>query len=313
MITLPTRLRPVVQVDNAARLANLFKVRVRLGHFDPAGPLQQFPMSDVCSDYAKALSNDGPVQSSALLKNVGGTLPLAASTKTVAIIGPNANLSKADTSYYGPRDPCDGKYWVLADAVEQHSGARATVDFGVPSVLSSDTSGIAAAVALAKEADEVILAVGTDLSWAHEEHDAQNITFTAAQAQLIEQVAAAAKKPVVLVQFTATPLDLSAQLANPKIGAVLHVGQPSVTVLGVGELLFGKALTLSKESSMPSATPASGPSPSASGPSSSSSLLSCCHPAEGREGGERSNGVSGRTFGEQRTGRQSRYSGGPRR
>merc|ERR1719502_141799 len=43
-----------------------------------------------------------------------------------------------------------------------------------------------------------------------------------------------------MVTYTATPLDISAQLANPKIGAVLHLGQPSVTVLGVGELLFGK-------------------------------------------------------------------------
>ena len=43
-----------------------------------------------------------------------------------------------------------------------------------------------------------------------------------------------------MVTYTATPLDISAQLANPKIGAILHVGQPSVTVVGVGELLFGK-------------------------------------------------------------------------
>ena len=110
----------------------------------------------------------------------------------------------------------------------------------MPNVLSSDTSGIAAAVAAAKAADEVILAVGTDLSWAHEEHDAQNITFTAAQAQLIREVAGAAKKPVVLMVYTATPLDLTEQLANPKIGAIMHLGQPSVTVLGVGDLLFGK-------------------------------------------------------------------------
>jgi len=107
-------------------------------------------------------------------------------------------------------------------------------------VLSEDTSGIAAAVAMAKNADSVILAVGTDLTWSHEEHDALNISFTDAQSQLIAQVAAASKKPVTVVTFTATPLDISAVLSNPKVGAVLHVGQPSVTVLGVGELLFGK-------------------------------------------------------------------------
>ena len=49
-----------------------------------------------------------------------------------------------------------------------------------------------------------------------------------------------AKKPVVVVTYTATPLDLTEVMANEKVGAILHVGQPSVTVVGVGELLFGK-------------------------------------------------------------------------
>ena len=158
----------------------------------------------------------------------------------MAVIGPNFNLSRADVGYYGPHAPCDNNYWTLMDAVEKHSSAKATGVAGVPNVLSEDTSGIAAAVAAAKDADEVILAVGTDLTWAHEEHDAANITFTNAQAELIKQVSAAAKKPVVLIMMTATPLDLTDVLANDKIGAVMHVGQPSVTVVGVGALLFGK-------------------------------------------------------------------------
>jgi len=83
------------------------------------------------------------------------------------------------------------------------------------------------------------LAVGTDLSWAAEGHDAASITFSDGQRQLIQQVAAAAKKPVIVVHFSAVPLDLSAVLSNPKVGAVLHVGQPSVQTLGIGDLLFG--------------------------------------------------------------------------
>jgi len=39
--------------------------------------------------------------------------------------------------------------------------------------------------------------------------------------------------------LTATPLDLTSILSNPKVGAVLHVGQPSVQTLGIGDLLFG--------------------------------------------------------------------------
>ena len=70
---------------------------MRLGHFDPPGPLQEFPESDVCSPYAKQLSYDGVVQATTMLKNIGGALPLAGTgVGTVAVIGPNANLSQSD-------------------------------------------------------------------------------------------------------------------------------------------------------------------------------------------------------------------------
>ena len=58
-------------------------------------------MSDICSDYSTSLSYNGPVQSTAMLKNDAKALPLSTATKKVAIIGPNANLSHSDMSYYG--------------------------------------------------------------------------------------------------------------------------------------------------------------------------------------------------------------------
>jgi beta-D-xylosidase 4 len=61
---------------------------------------------------------------------------------------------------------------------------------------------------VAAAADTVVLAVGTDLTWAAEGHDATSISFTDAQLQLIRETAAAAKKPVIIVLLTATPLDL---------------------------------------------------------------------------------------------------------
>ena len=36
------------------RLVNLFKVRIRLTHFDPIGPLQKISIDDICSDANKA-------------------------------------------------------------------------------------------------------------------------------------------------------------------------------------------------------------------------------------------------------------------
>jgi pre-mRNA-splicing factor SYF2/beta-D-xylosidase 4 len=102
----------IVEADIDERMKKLFRVRMRLGHFDPVGPLQQIPTSDICSDYAIALSQDGPAQSSALLKNVDARLPLDPSAAgTVAVIGPNANLSKSDSGYYGPSNVCGGHFW----------------------------------------------------------------------------------------------------------------------------------------------------------------------------------------------------------
>ena len=215
----------------------------RLGHFDPLGPLDKItPATTICTEYAVQTSMDGVVQSAALLKNDGKRLPFAAAAAgTIAVIGPNGNYSEGDTGYYGPHNVCgETNYWTAVDAVAKYASKVVSVA-GVPNALSNDVSGIPAAVAMAKAADTVVLVVGTDLKWASEGHDAVNITFTDAQTQLIEQVSAAAATPIVVIYMTAVPLDISALLENPKIGAILHVGQPSVTILGAAELLFGKA------------------------------------------------------------------------
>jgi len=212
---------------------------MRLSHFDPEGPLQHIPMSEVCSDYSIDLSHDGLVQSATLLKNDASTLPLdTKDTSSIVVIGPNAELGQATASYYGPENHCLGNY-TLVDAIKDYVKDTTTVA-GVDKVLSEDVTGIPDAVKAAQNADQVVLAVGTDLTWAREGHDATSIAFTDAQTQLIEQVSAAAKKPVVLVIFTASPLDISDVMDNKNIGAVLHVGQPSVTIKGAGDLLFGK-------------------------------------------------------------------------
>ena len=238
--------------DIDARIKMQFRMRLRLGHFDPIGPLDFITEKEaVCTDFAIATSMAGAVQSCALLKNAnaGGkkALPLDPTTVgTVAVMGPLAEYSEATTGYYGPHDCCGAHekkgYWTLVDAVKRYApkpGQVLTVA-GVPKATSTNASGIPAAVAMAKTADTVVLAVGTDLDWAAEGHDAKNLSFTDAQTALIAEVAMAAKQPLVVVLFTATPLDISALLANPRVGAVLHVGQPSVTVLAVAELLYGK-------------------------------------------------------------------------
>jgi beta-glucosidase-like glycosyl hydrolase len=84
----------ITKDDIDTRLKFLFRMRLRLGHFDPPGPLQQIPKTAICTPETIALARDGTAQGSVLLKNLAKTLPLKSGGK-VAVIGPNANLSSA--------------------------------------------------------------------------------------------------------------------------------------------------------------------------------------------------------------------------
>ena len=117
----------------------LFRVRMRLGHFDPAGPLQSFPMDDVCSAEHLELSMDGMAQSAAMLKNDAKTLPFTKGDN-IAVIGPQANMSQSTFGYYGPSSPCGGKYLSLTDAVAKY-GSNVQMHTGIPEADSTDLSG----------------------------------------------------------------------------------------------------------------------------------------------------------------------------
>ena len=237
-----------------ARLANLLRVRMRLQHFDPPGPLQAIAPSSLCSDGAAAVAREGARQGAVLLKNVpagtaGKTLPLrAASVGSMAVLGPNANLSFTMAGYYGSTAVCGGRFPAMLDALRAAlpSTSRVRYAAGVPSVLSDDTSGVPAAAALAAASDMTVLVLGTDLSVARENKDAVNLTFSSGQLALIEQAAAAAPSPVVVVTLSAVPLDLTPLLKNDKVGAILHAGQPSIQTAGVVDVLLGIVSTAAR-------------------------------------------------------------------
>lgn len=126
----------------------------------------------------------------------------------------------------------------LVTAVANHAQSTVTT-LAIPGPNSNSTSGIPAALEMATAADTVILALGTDTYTAGEGHDATSISLTPAQTELLTKVSSASKSPVIVVMMTATPLDLSQMLRDDKVGAVLSIGQPSVNMLGIGDLLFG--------------------------------------------------------------------------
>ena len=221
-------------------LTRLFRVRLRLGHFDVSSPLDAIGAADVCSDAGRELGRDGGRQSIVLAKNTGGLLPLSASAYSAAVmIGPNLNLTNTIT-YYGSQ-PCVNQSAVPFDALRQHIPS-ATAVLGVPSVGSNDTSGVAAAAAAAGAADLVFLSIGSNRDLETEGHDRLVIAFSDGQLALIAAVTAAAKGPVVAIVQSGGAMDISPLLANAKIGAILIAGQPSVQIVAAGDIAFGRTL-----------------------------------------------------------------------
>ena len=79
----------ITEADMDTVLKRLFRVRLRLGQFDPPGPLQQIGIDQVCNDYTAEVARDGVRQSVVLAKNTGNVLPLDATKfSKVAVIGP---------------------------------------------------------------------------------------------------------------------------------------------------------------------------------------------------------------------------------
>ena len=176
---------------------------MRLGHFDPPGPLDRIPASDVCSPYAIALGREGTVQSAVLVKNLNNTLPWDSKVvESAAVIGPNGNLSYAMADYYAGNN-CGGNYPTVTDAIKSY--VKNTVSlYGVPSVKSDDVSGIPEAVEVAERVDRVVLVLGTDLTMMSEGTDAVNLTHSYGQSELLHAVSEARDRSHVCFSIRVT-------------------------------------------------------------------------------------------------------------
>mmetsp|Transcript_9286 Transcript_9286/g.38079 ORF Transcript_9286/g.38079 Transcript_9286/m.38079 type:complete len:613 (-) Transcript_9286:1333-3171(-) len=243
----------IVEDDVDRALARLFGIRMRLGHFD-VDFLEQHPYSklafdtDVCQPESTGLARNVVAQSVVLLANPRGMLPLTENPAKVAVVGPLANVSTATAEYYAG-SPCFGDLGLLADVAAEVFSTASAVTYapGLPNATGADEGLVREAADVASDADVVLLTLGTDLTMAMEGQDfADELVLPAAQVDLLDAVMAAASpsmnttRTVVLLLFTATPLDISPVLDKyPTQLAVVHVGHPSVQTRGVLDVLVG--------------------------------------------------------------------------
>lgn len=131
---------------------------VNLGYFDSPSiqPYRQLTFANVSTNSAQSLALKAAEEGIVLLKN-DGTLPLQASVKKIALIGPWANATtQMQGSYFGNPTYLHSPLYAAQEAGYETVYAEGT---GINQI---DTTGFAAALDAAKGADAIIYLGGID-------------------------------------------------------------------------------------------------------------------------------------------------------
>ncbi|KAG2316852.1 hypothetical protein Bca52824_019974 [Brassica carinata] len=219
-------------------ISNNFLTLMRLGFFD-GNPKKQIygelGPKDVCTPANQELAAEAARQGIVLLKNTG-CLPLSPKEiKSLAVIGPNANVTKTMIGNY-EGTPC--KYTTPLQ------GLAGTV----PTTYLQGCSNVACAVAdvegatkLAAGADVTVLVMGADQSIEAESRDRVDLNLPGQQQDLVTQVAKASKGLVMLVIMSGGGFDITFAKNDEKIAGILWVGYPGEAGgIAIADVIFGR-------------------------------------------------------------------------
>ena len=242
-------------VDKA--FARLTTQQMLLGLFDndkDSQPYFNLGVDHIDTPEHQNLALEAARQTVVLLKNGEGLLPLGQKgAKNIAIVGPHFNATQLLLSnYHGSRcldpgmpGPGSGKNFdcivtPLEAITDRNSKSGGWVKGALGcSVASNDGSGIAKAVALASEADVVVLAMGIDDQQEREGLDRTITTLPGRQVDLVNAVLKAkGGKDVILVLFSGGAMSLGPlKDAVPAIVSAGYGGERGAE--GLADVLFG--------------------------------------------------------------------------
>lgn len=230
---------PMARLDEAVR--RVLALKAKLGLFD--NPFRRIdPKREkerVRTPAHLEVARDAARRSIVLLKNEKDLLPLPRSGKRIALIGP---FVQGQRELIGPWNV----YGTDADAVDLLSGMRALAA-DPQSIVAVDGSGIEkpiaggieAAVAAARSADIVILAIGESQKMSGEAQSRTDITIPAPQMALAEAIAETGKPVVVLLRHGRALALHGAVKEAPAILATWFLG--SMSGMAIADILFGLA------------------------------------------------------------------------
>jgi beta-glucosidase len=249
------------RLDDAVR--RILRVKFRAGLFDH--PYVDVATANDPASYGKPAdleqSRWAAGRSMVLLKNTGQPLPLDP-TKSTALIGPFAETADDVLGPWSGRgtDDLAPKFVSLFDGLKAASSAPVTYtaacnlahNFDPPNNANppitpdqevcagpgTDRTTIQDAVDAAKNAQQVVLALGENAFMSGESNARSQLDLPGHQEELLDAVAATGK-PVVVVLFNGHPLDLTAVQA--KAAAILEAWFPGTEAgNAVADVLYGK-------------------------------------------------------------------------
>uniref|UniRef100_A0A2P2JCZ8 Uncharacterized protein MANES_13G104300 n=3 Tax=Rhizophora mucronata TaxID=61149 RepID=A0A2P2JCZ8_RHIMU len=225
-------------IDRA--LLNLFLVQLRLGLFDgdpKKGKFGKLGPKHVCTEEHMTLALEAARQGIVLLKNDKNILPLNKNAvPSLAVIGPLANnLTSLGGDYTGYSCNPQTIFRELKAYIKKASYAVGCLD-----VPCDSDARFHEAIVVSKRADFVIVVAGLDLSQETEDHDRVSLLLPGKQMELVCCVAAASKRPVILVLTGGGPVDISFAKIDPRIASILWIGYPGEAgAKALAEIIFG--------------------------------------------------------------------------
>jgi len=190
---------PIAIVDDAVR--RVLRKKFELGLFDDpyrfSNEERERKLLGAPAHHEAAL--DMARKSIVLLKNEKGLLPLNASVKNIALIGPLAASGVDMKGAWSVSWESDSLVSVY-DGLRKKLGANATIRYEKGCDISStDTSRFAAAAAVANGADVIIIVVGESFTMSGEAKSRSSLELPGVQEELIKRMVATGRPVIVLV------------------------------------------------------------------------------------------------------------------
>lgn len=191
-------------------------------------------------DFLEA-ARDVARKSIVLLKNRDGTLPLAASARSIAIIGPLGNSKEDMIGSWAAAGDRKTRPVTLLEGLQARARKGTSVayakgaGYGFEDAGKSD--GFAEAIALAQKSDVVIAAMGERWDMTGEAASRTSLDLPGAQQALLEELKKTGK-PIILVLMSGRPNSI--EWADANVDAIVHAWYPG-TMGGhaIADVLYG--------------------------------------------------------------------------